>query len=105
MRIIELQIELFTENGRGYVASLFGTPLFIILDPPLDTLLITTETVGNTMAKLSDNSSGNIEEDDRDIVPTGHFVEWRITKKLKHVAPTVWLELLVQKYCERTYRG
>ena len=35
MRIIKLQIELFTENGRGYVASLFGTPLFIILDPPL----------------------------------------------------------------------
>ena len=35
MRIINLQIELFTENGRGYVASLFGTLLFIILDPPL----------------------------------------------------------------------
>ena len=35
MRIIKLQIELFTENGHGYVASLFGTPLFIILDPPL----------------------------------------------------------------------
>ena len=31
----KVAIELFTENGSGYVASLFGTPLFIILDPPL----------------------------------------------------------------------